>query len=344
MPTPLPRYNLLICTYLEPELVERIRAVDAHLNVIFRPDLMAPARYHADHYNMPMRSPEQEQEWLALLHAADILYDVDPAHQSDLPEAAPKVKWVQSPNAGIGQFVKKMGFDVRMPNTVFTTSSGVHARPLAEFVMMSLLLHYKKFMISIRAKERKEWERYSGADLEGRTLALVGMGRIGAEVARLCKALGMRVIGLDFQPPAVEIDQFYPPEQLHAMLPQADNLVIVVPHTPQTEGMIGEREIALLPQGAFFINIGRGAVVDEPALIAALQSGKLSGAALDVFAQEPLPKTSPLWEMPNVLISPHSASTSDRENGRITELFCDNLRRFLDGKPLRNVLIAERYF
>jgi glyoxylate/hydroxypyruvate reductase len=344
MPASTQHYNLVISTYLEPENVKRIRDVDPRLNVIYRPDLMAPPRYHADHYNIPTRTPAQEQEWLSILKEADILYDVDPAHQSDLPEVAPKLRWVQSPNAGIGQFVKKMGFDVRMPKTIFTTSSGVHARPLAEFVIMALLLHYKKFMISIRAQTRKDWERYSGADLEGRTLALVGLGRIGSEVARLASALGMHVIGLDFQPPAVVIDQFYPLEKLHEMLPQAENLVIVVPHTPQTEGMIGEREIALLPRDAFFINIGRGQVVDEPALVKALQTGHLSGAALDVFAEEPLPPTSPLWEMPNVIISPHSASTSDRENGRITDLFCDNLRRFLDGKPLRNVLIAERYY
>jgi len=118
----------------------------------------------------------------------------------------------------------------------------------------------------------------------------------------------------------------------------------MVPHTPQTEKMIGRKEFALLPRGAYFINTARGAVVDESALIEALQSGHLSGAALDVFAEEPLPLSSPLWEMPNVVVSPHSASTSDRENARITELFCDNLRRFLKGEPLRNVLNTERMY
>jgi phosphoglycerate dehydrogenase-like enzyme len=125
------------------------------------------------------------------------------------------------------------------------------------------------------------------------------------------------------------------------MLRQADVLVLMVPHTPQTEKMIGVKELAALPRGAFFINTARGAVVDEPALVEALRSGHLGGAALDVFAEEPLPPGSPLWGMPTVLISPHSASTSDRENRRITDLFCENLRRYLAGEQLQNVLNPE---
>jgi phosphoglycerate dehydrogenase-like enzyme len=121
-------------------------------------------------------------------------------------------------------------------------------------------------------------------------------------------------------------------------------VIMIVPHTPHSEKMLGAGEFARMRDGAFFINIGRGSTVDEAALIAALQSGKLGGAALDVFEEEPLPPSSPLWDMPNVLICPHSASTSDRENERITELFCDNLRRYLGGRPLRNVLDVERLY
>jgi phosphoglycerate dehydrogenase-like enzyme len=248
---------------------------------------------------------------------------------------------VQSTSAGIGQMVKEHGYDTRMPHTVFTTASGVHKRPLAEFVVMAMLMHYKGALRMIDAQRRKHWERYAGTDLEGRTLALVGLGRVGAEIARVCRALGMTVIGTDVKPAAEVVDRYYQPNQLHAMLPQADVLVLMVPHTPHTEKMIGAKELALLTRGAFFINTARGAVVDESALIAALRSGHLAGAALDVFAEEPLPPSNPLWEMPNVLVSPHSASTSDRENVRITALFCDNLRRFLNGEPLRNVLNAD---
>jgi phosphoglycerate dehydrogenase-like enzyme len=212
---------------------------------------------------------------------------------------------------------------------------------LAEFVVMAMLMHYKGALRMLDAQHRQHWERYAGTDLEGRTLAVVGLGRVGTEIARLCRAMGMTVIGTDLMPAPGAVDRYYEPSRLDAMLPQADVLVLMVPHTPQTEKMIGRKQLALLPRGAYFINTARGALVDEPALIESLRSGQLSGAALDVFAEEPLPPGSPLWEMPNVIVSPHSASTSDRENARITELFCDNLRRFLKGEPLRNVLNTE---
>jgi phosphoglycerate dehydrogenase-like enzyme len=334
------RYTVLICSYLEPQHVERIRCVDDRLDVIYEPELLRPPRYAADHNGDSsfQRTQEQETRWRKLLAQADILFDFDPTHRADLPELAPKARWVQSTSAGIGQLVKANSYDSRMPHTVFTTASGVHKRPLAEFVVMAMLMHYKGALRMIDGQRRRHWERYAGTDLEGRTLAIVGLGRVGAEIARLCRALGMTVIGTDVRPAPDAVNRYYEPSQLHAMLPQADVLVLMVPHTPQTEKMIGARELALLPRGAYFINTARGAVVDEAALIEALRSARLSGAALDVFAEEPLPPSNPLWEMPNVLVSPHSASTSDRENARITELFCDNLRRFVSGEPLRNVL------
>lgn len=337
------RHTVLICSYLEPQHVERIRCVDDRLDVIYEPDLLRPPRYAADHNGDPafQRSVEQERRWQELLARADVLFDFDPTHRADLPDLAPRARWVQSTSAGIGQMVRAHNYERRMPHTVFTTASGVHARPLAEFVVMVMLMHYKGALRMLEAQQRQHWERYAGTDLDGRTLAIVGLGRVGGEIARLSRALGMTVIGADLKPAPEAVDRYYEPSRLDAMLPQADVLVLMVPHTPQTEKMIGRKELALLPRGAYFINTARGAVVDEPALIEALRSGHLSGAALDVFAEEPLPPGNPLWEMPNVVVSPHSASTSDRENGRITELFCDNLRRFLKGEPLRNVLNPE---
>ena len=332
------KHNVLICSYLEPEHVERIRQVDDRFRVIYEPTLLGKPRYAADHTPPHARTPEDEARWRGLLAQADILFDFDATHRQDLPDLTPNVRWIQATSAGIGQTVKRLGYDTRMPNTIFTTASGVHPRPLAEFVVMAMLMHYKGALRMLQRQARKHWERYAGTDLDGRTLAIVGLGRVGAEIARVCRALGMTVIGSDLRPAPDSVDRYYPPGQLPAMLREPDVLVVIVPHTPQTEKMIGANELALLPRGAYFINIARGAVVDEPALIEALRSGHLSGAALDVFAEEPLPSTSPLWEMPNVLVSPHSASTSDRENARITELFCDNLRRFLKGETLRNVL------
>ncbi|MBK8050781.1 MAG: hypothetical protein IPK16_28960 [Anaerolineales bacterium] len=142
--------------------------------------------------------------------------------------------------------------------------------------------------------------------------------------------------------PVDQVDRMFPASQLEAMLPLADVVVMVAPHTPSTEQLFGQSAFAAMKEGAFFINIGRGASVDEAALLEALVSGKLAGAALDVFAKEPLPVDSPFWDMPQVMVSPHSASTSDKENQRITDLFCDNLRRYLNQEPLRNVLDVER--
>ena len=337
---------VLIASYLEPLFVDRVRAVDARLNVIYEPELLRPPRYAADHVGEAVtRSAAQEATWQELLARADILFDFDHTHREDLPDLAPNVRWIQATSAGIGQFVKRMGYDVRMPNTIFTTASGVHAAPLAEFCLMSILNHYRGLAHLQACQRAHHWERFATTDLQGKTVAIIGLGNIGGEVARLCRAFGMNVVAArNRTAPVAHVDRIFTPQELHAMLPLADVVVMIAPHTPQTDKMLGAAEFAAMRDGAFFINIGRGATVDEPALITALQSGKLGGAALDVFAEEPLPTESPLWEMDNVLVSPHSASTSDRENERITGLFCDNLRRYLDGRPLRNVLDTERLY
>ncbi len=337
-------YTVLIASYLEPEHVARLRQVDSRLQIIYEPDLLARPSYPADHYGVPERTPEQAARWRELLGQADILFDFDYSHRPDLPDLAPQLRWVQASSAGIGQFVKRYGYDTRMPNTLFTTSSGIHARPLAEFCVMAMLMHYKQALPMLRNQQRHRWERFAGTDLEGRTLAIIGLGHVGTQVAQMACDLGMNVIGTNAVVPEPCVARYFPPERLHEMLLLADALVLSVPHTPQTEKMIGKAELDLLKPGAFLINIARGAVVDEPALIQALRSGHLSGAALDVFDQEPLPETSPFWDMENVLVNSHSASTSDRENERLTDLFCDNLRRFVNGQPLRNVLRPELYY
>ena len=344
-----PDYTILIASYLEPEHVARIRAVSPRLRVIYEPELLAPPRYHADHYNQIARTPEQEARWRELLGQADIQFDFDPTHRQDLPDLAPNLRWLQASSAGIGQFIRRAGYDKRLPNTIFTTSSGVHARPLADFCLMAMLFFAKGLDRIVENQRHRRWERYAGAELGGRTLGIVGVGRIGAEVARVAQLMGMTVLGIKrtvagVDPAALHLHELYAPDQLPSVLPRADYLVLIAPHTDETEQMIGAAELALLPAGAVLINIGRGALINEPALIEALQSGRLAGAALDVFAEEPLPRESALWGMPNVLVSPHSGSTSDRENERLTDLFCENLRRFLAGEPLLNVLNLETLY
>ncbi|MGD8319945.1 MAG: D-2-hydroxyacid dehydrogenase [Gemmatimonadota bacterium] len=342
--------TVLFASWLEPELVARVRAVSGELEVVYEPELLRPPRYPADHGGAPLeRTPEQEVRWREHLGRAEVLFDFDRTHLDDLPELAPGVRWIQATSAGIGQLVHRLGYARRMPHTVFTTASGVHARPLAEFALMAMLMHVRRTLHVTRAQRSHTWERFAGTDLEGRTVVVLGMGAIGTEVARRARAFGMRVVGVKRRPKGADpatlsVDELHGPDALGDLLPRADFLVLVAPHTDETEGMVGARELAALPAGAVLVNIGRGALVDEPTLVEHLRSGHLGGAYLDVFAEEPLPPDSPLWDMPDVLVSPHSASTSDRENARITDLFCDNLRRFLDGRPLRNVLDPRRLY
>jgi glyoxylate/hydroxypyruvate reductase A len=344
------RTPLLVASYLEPEHVDRIRKVDTRLEVLYEPELVAPPRYAADHHGAPFaRTPADETRWLRLLARAEILFDFDRTHTGDLPELTPNLRWIQATSSGIGEYVRANGYAQSMPHTVFTTAAGVHAQPLAEFCVLVMLTFHRRFLQTLRDQTRRYWERFASTDLRGQTVVVVGIGRVGTEVARVSRALGMRVVGVKRTPkgasPAdLHVDELYGPAELPRALRQAQNLVLIAPHTAETERMIGAAELALLPAGAVFINIGRGALVDEPALVAALRSGRLLGAGLDVFAEEPLPADSPLWDLPNVIVSPHSASTSIAENCRITDLFCDNLRRYLDGRPLRNRLDTLRGF
>lgn len=342
--------TILIASYLEPEHVATIRAVDPRVKVIYEPELLQKPRYKADHHGTPCaRSAEEEARWRTLLAQADILFDFDFTNDADLPALAPRVRWVQASSAGIGQFVARHRYHERMSETVFTTASGVHSVPLAEFCALAMLGFSRGLFRMHDLQGRKQWERFAGTDLVGRTVVIFGHGRIGREVGRLARAFGMTVVGirrtLSGEDPAVHhADEMHPGTAFRLLLPRAEFLVLVAPHTGETESVLGRSELASMPRGSFLINIGRGALVDEGALIDALQSGHLGGAALDVFATEPLPTESPLWDMPNVLVSPHSASTSDRENGRLTELFCDNLARFLRGEELRNVLDVSRLY
>ncbi|MBX6342172.1 MAG: D-2-hydroxyacid dehydrogenase [Thermomicrobiaceae bacterium] len=232
-----------------------------------------------------------------------------------------------------------------------TTASGVHARPLAEFVFMALLAHVKELPRLQREQRARRWERFCSDELDGKTMAIVGPGRIGRQVAEIARCFGMRVLAMarDSRPErasALGVDEVYPRERLHDMLDQADVVVLSCPHTPETEGLIDRTAFDAMRPGVLFVNIARGQVVDEAALIDALRSGKIAFAALDVFATEPLPPESPLWDLPNVLINPHSASTAYSENAKITDIFCHNLRCFLEGRvdEMRNVLDKARMY
>lgn len=347
--TPRP-VRVVIASFLEPHHVDRIRAVNPRLQVVYEPDLLPRPRFAADHVGHAFERPEEdEKRWTSLLTEAEVLFDFDRSHLEDLPEHAPSLRWIQATSAGIGQLVARHRYAERMPETLFTTASGVHAVPLAEYALMSILIFRRRVPDMFADQRERRWEPFASTDLIERSLVVVGMGSIGREVARVAYGFGMRTIGVKrtvagVDPAALHVDALYGLDELHEALRGAGHLVLSVPHTPETDGMIGTDELALLAPGAIIVNVARGAVVDESALIDALESGNLGGAALDVFQEEPLPADSPFWAMPNVLVCAHSAGTSDRENERITDLFCNNLRRYLAGEPLLNVLDTARMY
>ena len=342
--------RVVIASFLEPRHVDRIRAVNPRLQVVYEPRLLPPPRFVADHVGHPFeRAEEDEKRWASLLAEAEILFDFDRSHLEDLPERAPLLKWIQATSAGIGQLVAEHRYAQRMPGTLFTTASGVHAIPLAEYALMSILIFRRRVPEMFADQRERRWEPFASTDLAKRSLAVVGMGSIGKEVARVASGFGMRTVGVKrtvagVDPDALHLDALYGLDELHEALRGAEHVVLSVPHMPETEGMIGADELALLAPGAIVVNVARGAVVDESALVDALESGHLGGAALDVFQEEPLPADSPFWAMPNVLVCAHSAGTSDRENERITDIFCENLRRYLAGEPLLNVLDTARMY
>lgn len=333
--------RVLITSPLEPELVARIAATDPRLEVIYPTELIPVPRYPADHALPKPQNLDELESWRSLLAEAEVLFDFGPASLVDELSRWPHLRWIQATSAGVGQFAVRTG--LTGSRVVVTTASGVHARPMAEFALMAMLMFGKGAFRMLADQRAHRWRRYAGEELAGKLVGIVGVGRIGREVARLARVLDAQVIGTvrsveGRRAEDLYLDRVLPTAQIDEMLGDLDFLVLSCPHTPETEGLIDARRLAALKPGAVLINIARGAVVDEPALIAALQSGHLAGAALDVFAREPLPEESPLWEMSNVLVSPHSASTAGTENVRIIDLFCDNLHRYLDGGPLRNVL------
>ena len=334
--------RVLIASPLESELVARITAVDARLDVTYRADLLGSPRYPADHTPPVQRSPEQESEWSALLASAEVMFDVDrPNARAGLPLRAPKLRWVQASSSGVGEWIRRLGL-LDAPVQV-TNAAGVHAAPLAEFVLFAMLYFAKRMPLVQSDRAARRWERFAGSLVRGRTLGIIGLGRVGREIARAAAAVGVRVVGLRRSGVALpEVTHTYGPDGLHALLSESDYVVLIAPYTPETDSLLDAAAIASMKPGAVLINIARGSLVDEGALVAALTEGRLAGAALDVFRHEPLPADSPFWALPNVLITPHSMSTAIGENELLVDLFCDNLRRYLDGQPLRNVVDKQR--
>ena len=275
------------------------------------------------------------------------------------PEQAPDVRWVQGHFAGVEQFLDHPLFR----RAALTTTSGIHAPAMAEYVLMMLLAfaHHLPRMIHYQQRSewpKRRWDLFTPRELGGSTAGIVGYGSIGGEVARLARAFRMRVLATKrdvaragdtgWRLPGIgdaaakHVDRLYPADALHDMLSECDYIVLTVPLTPETHHLIGEAELERMRPDAVLINVSRGGVIDEAALIEALRAGTIRGAALDVFEQEPLPASSPLWSLPNVILSPHVSGFTFAYDERAMALFAENLRRYVNGEELLNRVDLRR--
>lgn len=278
-------------------------------------------------------------------------HEIHPALQQvySLLRQSPALKWVHIHSAGAD---RQIYLDLLSKGVQVCTSSGANAQVVATVALAGILALARRFPLLWAEQQGRRWIPMMGdrmpRDLPGQTATVVGWGPIGQKLGSLLQALGMQVVAVRQQaqtqspnssapsaPHSVEMVTF---ENWHQVLPKTDWLVLACPLTPKTRQLVNAQALSLMPTGAHLVNVARGEVVDEPALIAALQSGQLGGAFLDVFAHEPLPQDSPLWAMPQVMVTPHAAGHSDGNETRVGQIFLDNLSRWDKGQPLRNAV------
>ncbi|MGC9399653.1 MAG: D-2-hydroxyacid dehydrogenase [Anaerolineae bacterium] len=248
----------------------------------------------------------------------------------------PTLKWIHSVSAGVEHALDEV-------NVTLTNARGVFDLPIAETVLTYILMIAKRMPEFAAQQQARTWKKLKLREAADLTVGLVGSGSIGTQIARLCRALEMRVIATRRHPECETpyVDEVLPTDALETLLSQADVVVLAVPLTAETRGLIGAPQLRQMRPEAWLVNIARGAVVDEAALVEALQRGEIAGAALDVFTEEPLPPDSPLWEMDNVILTPHNAWSTPHVREREAALFLQNLRRYLRGEPLLNVVDRE---
>ena len=253
---------------------------------------------------------------------------------------AEKLQWIQSMITGVDFFLTLPSLRT---DVLLTSSRGIHGPQMSELAILFMLALNRRFHENIRNQDKKIWDRWPGILLWKKKAAILGVGVIGQAIAEKCKAFGMTVYGVDPVKREVQaVDHFFGPEELSRVLGEVDYFVNVAPFTAETKKMIGAEEFSAMKATAFYISVGRGDTVDEDALIEALKSEKIAGAAMDVFSAEPLPKESPLWGMHNVIMTPHIGGLSDVYIDQMLPIFEENLRRFLQGERRNLVNLIER--
>jgi phosphoglycerate dehydrogenase-like enzyme len=316
--------NLLVVCPPEHYVLRNLTAIKDIANIFIGNDTLTLERH----------APEAEV----------ILYSGLTGRTVDFPEIwrhAKKVKWVHCLSAG----VEKLLFPELVASPVpITNAKGVFKRSLAEFAVLGILYFYKRVRRLVENQRAHRWDDFKVEWLLGKVMGVVGYGEIGQECARFAKALGMRIYALRRKPELSKsdpaIDRVFGPDQLHEMLGESDVVLAAAPLTPETRHMVSDAEFQAMKPSALLINVGRGPVIDEAALISALQEQRIAGAALDVFEEEPLMATSPLWDMENVLISPHCTDRTENPDwlDLTAQVFVENFRRYVNGEPLMNVV------
>ncbi len=352
MSTPV---NVTLAIPVTDDLQELVRAVGPRLNVMS----LSRAQRHAYREGRPLwpgyydppaaaragdESEEEAKERLAAILAETEVVFTNPIIPADLIDRAPELRWLQLTSAGVDRLLDSPIIHSRL---VVTTASGIHAVTISEYVLGAMLAFGKGLLKAHRSQQESRWSAYPPTELQGQTVGIIGLGAIGSRVAELARALGMRVLAMrrsvvsrtQGEGPA---DEIVPPSELLYLLGESDYVVLALPLTPESRHLIGEEQLRAMKPSSVLVNIARGSVVDERALIRALQEGWIGGAALDVFEREPLPPESALWKLENVLVTPHISGGTPRYMERAVSLFCENLRRYLAGDQLLNVVDPDR--
>lgn len=324
--------SVLVTSVMSDECRQQITEVSPRVKLTDVSDLSRDER---------RRDTAASEKLDALLAEAEVVYGL--RLPQNVISRAPKLKWIQVMSAGVDFFLDA---EMLASSVILTNASGIHATPIAEFVLGRMLMFAKQASWCFQLQQEKRWERFTPSVLRSKTVGIVGLGSIGREVARLAKAFGMRVLATRRSAKRVGraryVDTMLPPDRLWWLLAESDFVVLTLAFTPETNKLIGKKELQMMKPTAYLINIARGGVVDEAVLIRALEEHWIAGAGLDVFATEPLPVDSRLWELPNIILSPHVSGGMEDYTQRVTELFSENLRRYLSGQKLLNVVDKKK--
>ena len=312
--------------------------IDAYVPAAAREGFRAAAEAAAPGARVLLPASREE----AVAQAAEIDVAAGWSLPPELLVRGARLRWVHAFNAGVDGFVGLPG--IRDDRIRLTRTVGAHTA-LPDHVMALILAFARRLHLDIRNQIDRVWDRPAGVgvDVEGSVLGILGLGQIGKPLAQRASAFGMRVVGTKrTAEPVPHVDRVYAPEETDALLREADYVVALLPLTPATKGRMGEREFRLMKPSAVFINVSRGPIVQEPALVRALREGWIAGAGLDVFDAEPLPGDHPLYDFPQVIITPHVSGITPKFFERIAAIFAANIRRYVAGDPLANVVDVAR--